>query len=65
MSKFSEQFVQAVADGIREYNSNRPPEPMALVGDELVPTSPREQIDQEWREAVRYGLERAAAACQS
>lgn len=67
MSGFSEEFVRAVGDGIREYNSRQPPAIIRIVdGVQLEPT-PAEQADCDahFYNAVRYGLARAVERTRS
>lgn len=66
--QFSDKFVQAVGDGIREYNMRQPAR-MVTVDEsgEVDPPTRDEQavIDEEWLDAVRYGLAKAAEVAKS
>lgn len=64
MTEYSDDFVRAVAEGIREFNRSAPPSGYVIRFDskgKQVPPTPSEKktLDSSWLEAVRFGLKRA------
>ena len=60
----SDAFINAVADGIREFNQKSQP----IVGTydpatgNVTPVLGKEFVDRRWQDAVRYGINKALAS---
>ena len=57
MIELTADMVKRVAEGIREYNADKPPVELINNGEgELVSVLPQEYHDNAWFRAVEYGL---------
>lgn len=56
---YSTEFIQAVCDGIREYNKAAPSVPMQIINGKAVVMTPQALMDARWFAAVKHGLHKA------